>query len=643
MNAISVFYIKKRIIYAVILLTVFLLSIYQFAAAQNLPKGYFMFPIKPGQANFLTGNMGELRSNHFHGGLDIRTDGREGLPVYASAGGYVSRIKITTGGYGNALYITHPNGYMTVYGHLKTYNKVLGDYLRQQQYAGKSFEIDLVPAKGQFPVKKGEIVAYSGNTGGSGGPHLHFEIRDTLDNLLNPLYFGFNEIKDNTPPTVTKLAIRTLDIQARVNEEFGRSEFTPQKGSNTAFTIAKPIPVWGQIGLELLAFDMSDGTHNKNGVTCMEVKMDSKEIYSHQLELIPLEINRHINVHIDYELAQHSNNRFQRCYVADGNRLSIYKTDAQKGRIVIKDNKSHQVTISLWDAHQNVSRFSFTLKGTSPNPEAVTFKPVSMQTGVQYGLFENTLKISVKNPRPDEQIATLYANRAAYTIAPAYLKNNEAIYLWDMRKALPDSIRMQYATKAFSFKKLIPAFKDDTYQRDSLHVFFPAKSIYDTLYLETGRKGELFMVGNYTVPLQESIDIRLTPAKPVAETNKAQTAVYYVKGRSLTYRGGTWVNNQLSFKTRELGSFTVATDSIPPVVKLHSKTPGKVSCKISDNLSGIYSFNASLNGKWLLMQYDYKLNLLWSDALEANLPLKGKFVLEVVDNAGNNTVFETTL
>jgi hypothetical protein len=487
---------------------------------KSYPRGYFMFPIKPGQTNFLTGNMGELRSNHFHGGLDIRTDGREGLPVYASADGYISRIKVTTGGYGNALYITHPNGYITVYGHLKTYNKVLGDYLRKQQYAGKSFEIDLLPQRNQFIVKKGEIVAYSGNTGGSGGPHLHFEIRDTLDNLLNPLYFGFKEIKDNTPPTVAKLAIRTLDIQARINNGFGREEFTAQKGKNGEYTLAKPINVWGQIGFEILAYDMSDGTHNKNGVTCMEVKIDGKEIYSHQLEIIPIEINRHINAHIDYELAQHSNNRFQRCYIADGNRLNIYHTDASKGKFTIRDHKPHQVSISLWDAHQNLSKFNFTLQGTPPTPAAVMMiTPVSMQTGIQYALFENTLKVSVKNPKDSQQTATLYSNRSSHMLQPAYIKNNEAVYLWDMRKGLPDSVVTQDVSQSFHFKKLIASNKDDFYEKDSLNILFPAKSLFDTLYLETSRKGELFAIGKFVTPLQESIDIRFTPSQPVTPDN----------------------------------------------------------------------------------------------------------------------------
>ncbi|RYF52525.1 MAG: M23 family metallopeptidase, partial [Cytophagaceae bacterium] len=155
--------------------------------------GYLLFPINPGQSGSLSGGMGDLRGNHFHAGLDIRTGGTEGLPVHAAADGYVSRIAVFTGGYGNVIFLKHPNGLTTVYGHLKTLNDTLGTYLRDNQYAKKTFEIDLRPQPNEFPVKKGDVIALSGNTGGSGGPHLHFEVRDPNDNLLNPLLYGFPE------------------------------------------------------------------------------------------------------------------------------------------------------------------------------------------------------------------------------------------------------------------------------------------------------------------------------------------------------------------------------------------------------------------------------------------------------------------
>jgi hypothetical protein len=237
----------------------------------------------------------------------------------------------------------------------------------------------------------------------------------------------------------------------------------------------------------------------------------------------------------------------------------------------------------------------------------------------------------------------VYGANKSFPLPVTYLKNNQAVYLWDLRKVLPDSIQVQETMQVYNFKKMIPAYQDVVFGMDSLNVLFPARSLFDTLYLEAGKKGDLFTIGKPVVPMQESIDIRITPSQKVDPDKRTRTGVYAGSGKNLSYRGGIWVNEQLSFKTREFGRFTVATDTVAPVVRLEAKTPNKVSCKITDNLSGIYSFNASLNGEWLLMQYDYKRNLLWSDPLDDSQPLKGKFVLEVVDNAGNSTKFETNL
>ncbi|UOQ77604.1 M23 family metallopeptidase [Hymenobacter sp. 5516J-16] len=199
------------------------------AAVPPVAPGYFLFPIKPGQQNFLAASMGELRPNHFHGGLDIKTDGRVDLPVYAAAEGYISRMKQSSFGYGNVLYITHPNGLTTVYGHLNHFKGPVAEEMRRQQYQKQTYELELFFKPEQFPVKRGEVVALSGNTGGSAGPHLHWEVRTAEGGQLNPLQWGgFQEIQDHVAPSLQAFAVEALGIDARVQGRFGKAVFVPK-------------------------------------------------------------------------------------------------------------------------------------------------------------------------------------------------------------------------------------------------------------------------------------------------------------------------------------------------------------------------------------------------------------------------------
>ncbi len=201
-----------------------LLFLCSFSALAQIEKGYYLFPIRPGHQNFLAGNMSEIRTNHFHSGLDIKTEGRQGLPVYAAADGYVQRIKVSSFGYGNVLYLKHSNGQITVYAHLKDFAPEIAQYMWQKMAEAKqnSLEVNLDP--GILKVEKGDIIAYSGNTGSSGGPHLHFEIRDSLERALDPLKFGFSEIKDSTPPIIADVALTPLEYNSRMNGKFERTE-----------------------------------------------------------------------------------------------------------------------------------------------------------------------------------------------------------------------------------------------------------------------------------------------------------------------------------------------------------------------------------------------------------------------------------
>ncbi|HEU4717789.1 MAG TPA: M23 family metallopeptidase, partial [Bacteroidia bacterium] len=244
------------------------------------PQNYFRNPLDiPIQ---LAGNFGELRPNHFHTGVDITTHGQEGLPVHAAADGYISRIKITPWGYGKAIYVTHPNGYTTVYGHLSAYNGNIAAYVEKNQYINESFEIELFPSPGELPVKKGDVIAFSGNTGSSGGPHVHFEIRDTkTEDAINPLLFGL-PVKDDVAPVAVSLVVCPAEPGAVVNGQNGTYRI-PLKASGGGYVFANPkdsIVAYGRIGFAIEGYDKESVPKGKNGVYAVRLQMENKTICS---------------------------------------------------------------------------------------------------------------------------------------------------------------------------------------------------------------------------------------------------------------------------------------------------------------------------------------------------------------------------
>lgn len=605
---------------------------------QEYPKGYFMFPIKPGQQASLSGGFGDLRTNHFHAGLDIRTGGAEGLAIYAAADGYISRIRVMRGGYGNVLYITHPNGYTTVYGHLKNYSSRIEQYLRQQEYNQKTWDIELTPAPNEITVRKGEIVAISGNTGASGGPHLHFEIRDEAENAINPMKFGFSEIEDSQAPVIEKVILKTLNAYSRVNGEFGRVAVTPTRTSEGNYSLPTVIKAHGIIGLELNTYDRSQTSPFRMGITELEVQIDGKTSYKLNLEKMPFDVSKDINVHIDYEIAETNGVKIQKCYISDGNRLSIYETDQNQGKIIIRDNQLHQISIKVMDSYENTSTMSFLLQGETLNESFVEelAEESTFSGNISTSITENTLAIRVKNTKIPSAILQYKGIPTAVPLA--YTRAKESVYLHDLNKGIADFVQVESSSERIAIKQEIVPQSGGFYAEPNLQIDF-ADALYDTLYLKTAINGNRISINTEKIPLKSFINVTWTPTGVVISP---KTSVYYVNdGRK--YLGGTWSGNQIQFKTKELGDFQVITDYEAPIIRPVRIDSTYLSFSISDALSGIKNFNCYVNGKWVLMDYEYKSNRIWSIKLDEAETFNGDLRLEVTDNVGNLSVYEVNI
>lgn len=615
-------------------LLVFLIILCSFQlVAQTIEKGYYMFPIRPGKINYLAGTMGELRSTHFHTGLDIKTNYVTGLPVYATADGYIMRAKVSIYGYGNVLYMAHPNETVTVYAHLREFQKDIADYVRNEQYKKESFTIDLMISKEKFFFKKGDIIAYSGNSGFSLGPHLHFEVRDKNNAVFNPLKYGFDEIKDDIAPILSKIAFVTMDKNSRVNGMFGRFEFDVV-GLNGNYKLTDNVTLLGHIGIEVYAFDKLNGAKNKNGILQQTLLFDYKPVYNMNIDKIEFDKRRNILLHTNYKRFKEGGKKFNKYYIDDGNQLSYYDTNVQKGIIFIFDSLAHSIDIQLTDSYQNMAHYHFSLNNAKYSKNLAK-KNTYFLNRRGYDINRNTLEL-ISNSKDENCFTRIFMQGKEYLHTYSYKAGNKYFYLWDMNIGLPDSANICGKKQIFNFRKIIYPQKNEFFENESMQINFSTYSLFDTLYLQYDKQldsikqKEYFNFYHLDIPLQQFATITF---KPQLEYDKLKSAVYTVnsKGR-LGFVGGEWDGDLIKIKTRNLIKYTIATDTIPPkIIKLKS-TKLILKFKISDNMSGIHSYRAELDGKWLMMYYDVKNRILISDS---KVKLEGKFTIAIKDNANN--------
>jgi hypothetical protein len=602
----------------------------------------YLYPINPGQPGSLAGTMGELRSTHFHSGIDIRTNNQIGFPVLASKSGYISRVTVSPSGYGNVLYITHPDGNTSLYGHLDKFSGSVARHVLEEQYKTKTVDVDLFFTPDQFKVKRGDTVAISGNSGSSAGPHLHFDIRDPDNYALNPLLVeGFPEIVDDLPPSVEKIALRTLDINSRINDRFGRFEFYAQRVGND-YIFSAPILATGNIGVEILAKDkLAPRSAFFGGVNYIEMRVNDKLLFNQSIDKINIAETRGIYTLMDFKTMRLSGNRFYKLYIDDGNELKFYDKSPSSGKIKVPE-KSSEVKITMKDTYGNASNISFILQSAPLTKEVKLLEP--LKSDLEYDVMENTLMITSQPCLVDSNSATVYTRSKQHSIEPAYYNANRAVYLIDLRKETPDSVTLCNKSIVTNFRAIVPPGQQYNYYSDIMDIEFPENAVYDTVYLTTyqGIRSEdsleVFNIGSRTNPLNKSINVTLRPSTKY-EWDKT-LAVYRVAGKgAYAYLGGGWQNGGILFSTREFGDFIILRDVTPPVIKPIVINNVIAKFKIRDNLSGINKFEATINGKWLLMHYDAKTATIWSEKLEKNKPLKGAFELVVTDNSGNETKY----
>ncbi|MDA9335306.1 M23 family metallopeptidase [Flavobacteriaceae bacterium] len=549
---------------------IFLIS---FCNAQNpYPQDYFSSPLDI--TLVLSGTFAELRSNHFHSGLDIKTQGKEGFKTYASADGYVSRIKISRYGYGKALYITHPNGYTTVYAHLQKFSPTIEAYVKQQQYTKETFELELFPKAETLKVAAKEVIAYTGNTGGSGGPHLHFEIRDKQERPMNPMLFGL-DIKDTTNPVVYELYGYPLSEGSHINGQDSRVKIRLIKLPDGTYK-TEQITAFGEIGFGIITTDRQDYAANKNGVSLIESTFNGAKSLEVDFKRFSFNETKHLNRYIDYGYFYETKKRIQKLFIEKNNPLKLFKNHHNRGIVTIEDNTSSVYKVSVSDFKGNQSKLTIPILGIQK----------------------------------------------------------------DVPKTAPKTQHLQQ----------IIASEETLLEKGPVKVQIYKNSFYEDVAIGFDVMNDTLKLHKANIPLQKSMTINFDISQ-YKGTDKDKLFVGSVSryGNKLYYTSTKKRGNILTARTKYLGNYTLGIDAEKPKIKaINFKNNSWLSkyrylkVKISDGITGVKNYRATLNGRWILMEYDTKTETLTHDFNDGVVTdTKNNLKIIVTDNVGNSSTFES--
>ena len=553
----------------------------QSATAPSYPKGYFRNPLSVPIT--LAGNFGECRPGHFHSGIDLRTNGVENLPVFAAADGYISRIKTEKGGFGHAIYITHPNGYTTLYAHLNKFYAPLQKHLRKAQYEKEKWDLDISFTPDKFPVKKGQQIAFSGNTGASAAPHLHFEIRDSkTEHPLNPQLFGF-EVKDTKPPVISEIAFYRGNIFDRDVVSFTVAKkgetYKPLRSGNNAFPVSGDtveVPA-GKIGLGFTCDDFMEGSDNTITFRSAELEVDKTPTSSIFMDDIGYDVSRYLHGYADYYARQKFNKWIQLMFRQPGNRLpGVYASPLPEyGKFNIAPGEVKELILTLTDNSDNRSQVRLFIKGHES--ETVNRN----ERGCKPFYYERTNDHSSPNIRFSVDDRQLY-----------------------------DDICISVST-------------------------------------EPGDLSDRFQVHYPFVPLHHYTDLQIKSNRPLSEDLRSKVVLMYNDGKKDDAKAAQPIDNMwYKASVRNFGNYWLDIDTTPPVIRpLHKNGANlshaaKISFIIKDATTSVRAFRGTIDGKWGYFEphgsdFFYEFDEYCK---------KGRHELEMTaeDENGNKAVVKTT-